>query len=73
VLRRIRNTQADNLKVLLLTASSELKHVEEGLALGADDYLAKPFSHVALVHRVRKLLFSSGKVSPVAYRAHTPA
>jgi two-component system, OmpR family, response regulator len=73
VLRRIRNTQADSVKVLLLTASSELKHVEEGLALGADDYLAKPFSHVALVHRVRKLLFSLGKVSPVAYRAHTPA
>ncbi len=66
VLRRIRNTQADDVKVLLLTASSELKHVEEGLALGADDYLAKPFSHVALVHRVRKLLFSTGKVSPTA-------
>jgi DNA-binding response OmpR family regulator len=64
VLRRIRNTQADNVKVLLLTASSELKHVEEGLSLGADDYLAKPFSHVALVHRVRKLLFSPGKAGP---------
>ncbi len=73
VLRRIRNTQADNVKVLLLTASSELKHVEEGLALGADDYLAKPFSHVALVHRVRKLLFSPGKVGPAASREHTPA
>jgi len=73
VLRRIRDTQADNVKVLLLTASSELKHVEEGLALGADDYLAKPFSHVALVHRVRKLLFSPGKVCSVANRAHTPA
>jgi DNA-binding response OmpR family regulator len=66
VLRRIRHTQADNVKVLLLTASSELKHVEEGLSLGADDYLAKPFSHVALVHRVRKLLFSPGKPGPSA-------
>jgi CheY-like chemotaxis protein len=72
VLRRIRNTQADNVKVLLLTASSELKHVEEGLSLGADDYLAKPFSHVALVHRVRKLLFSPAKVCPPAYRAQRP-
>jgi CheY-like chemotaxis protein len=69
VLKRIRNTQADNVKVLLLTASSELKHVEEGLALGADDYLAKPFSHVALIHRVRKLLFSVGKVLPAASRS----
>jgi DNA-binding response OmpR family regulator len=70
VLKRIRNTQADdNVKVLLLTASSELKHVEEGLALGADDYLAKPFSHVALVHRVRKLLFSVSKVLPAEARS----
>ena len=66
VLKRIRNTQADdNVKVLLLTASSELKHVEEGLALGADDYLAKPFSHDALVHRVRKLLISPSEALSV--------
>src|SRR5271170_4663737 len=56
VLRRIRrDTETHGIKVLLLTASNELKHVEEGLSLGADDYLAKPFSHLALVHRVRKL------------------
>jgi len=65
LLRRIRETRADSVKVLLLTGSSELKHVEEGLSLGADDYLAKPFSHVALVHRVRKLLFSPKKAAPV--------
>ncbi len=65
LLRRIRETRGDSVKVLLLTGSNELKHVEEGLSLGADDYLAKPFSHVALVHRVRKLLLSPKKVSPV--------
>jgi CheY-like chemotaxis protein len=73
VLRRIRNTPADKVKVLLLTASSESKHVEEGLALGADDYLAKPFSHVALVHRVRKLLFSPGDVLTAFKKADKPA
>jgi CheY-like chemotaxis protein len=65
LLRRIRETRTDSVKVLLLTGSNELKHVEEGLALGADDYLAKPFSHVGLVHRVRKLLLSLKKTSPV--------
>src|ERR687891_883342 len=30
--------------VLMLTASGELDQVVEGLALGADDYLAKPFA-----------------------------
>jgi DNA-binding response OmpR family regulator len=65
VLRRIRrDTETRGMKVLLLTASNELKHVEEGLSLGADDYLAKPFSHLALVHRVRKLLFSASTVWP---------
>jgi DNA-binding response OmpR family regulator len=61
VLRRVRETQADRLKVLLLTACGDLKNVEEGLSLGADGYLAKPFSHVALVHRVRTLLFSTNE------------
>lgn len=67
VLRRIRrDTEAHGMKVLLLTASNELKHVEEGLSLGADDYIAKPFSPLALVHRVRKLLFSPGTALPAA-------
>jgi CheY-like chemotaxis protein len=65
VLRRIRRQpRTHGVKVLLLTASSELKDVEEGLSLGADDYLAKPFSHVAVVHRVRKLLFSPSTILP---------
>jgi DNA-binding response OmpR family regulator len=73
VLRRIRETRADNVKVLLLTGSTELKHVEEGLSLGANDYLAKPFSHIALVHRVRKLLFSPITPLTVLGKAAKPA
>jgi DNA-binding response OmpR family regulator len=41
--------------VLMLTASGELDQVVEGLALGADDYLAKPFAFQELLARVRAL------------------
>lgn len=41
--------------VLMLTASGELDQVVEGLALGADDYLAKPFAFQELLARVQAL------------------
>lgn len=72
VLRRIRESTAPRAKVLLLTASSDLKHVEEGMSLGADDYLAKPFSHIALVRRVRKLLFPPNEISASLKKAEKP-
>jgi DNA-binding response OmpR family regulator len=41
--------------VLMLTASGSVGDRVEGLGLGADDYLAKPFHVVELVARVRAL------------------
>jgi DNA-binding response OmpR family regulator len=41
--------------ILMLTASGALNQVVEGLALGADDYLAKPFAFQELVARVQAL------------------
>jgi DNA-binding response OmpR family regulator len=41
--------------VLMLTAADELDQVVEGLALGADDYMAKPFAFQELVARVQAL------------------
>ena len=40
-------------RVLILTAASSVKDRVEGLGLGADDYLPKPFEFTELVARIR--------------------
>ncbi|HTS72563.1 MAG TPA: response regulator transcription factor [Gaiellaceae bacterium] len=40
-------------RVLMLTAASTVRDRVEGLGLGADDYLAKPFEFAELVARIR--------------------
>ena len=52
VMRSIRALSAD-LPVLILTARSSLEDKIEGLDLGADDYLAKPFDVNELLARIR--------------------
>ena len=42
-------------RVLMLTASSTVKDRVDGLGLGADDYLPKPFDFAELVARIRAL------------------
>ncbi|NUP21128.1 MAG: response regulator transcription factor [Streptomyces sp.] len=42
-------------RVLMLTASSTIADRVEGLSLGADDYLPKPFAYAELVARIRAL------------------
>jgi len=42
-------------RVLMLTASSTVKQRVDGLGLGADDYLPKPFDFAELVARIRAL------------------
>jgi two-component system response regulator CpxR len=58
VLRRIRsaNTAASRVPVLMLTARREETDRVVGLELGADDYLAKPFSARELAARIRAIL-----------------
>jgi len=42
-------------RVLMLTASAATEDLVDGLSLGADDYLAKPFVFAELVARIRAL------------------
>lgn len=42
-------------RVIMLTASGTVRARVEGLSLGADDYLAKPFAFAELIARVRAL------------------
>ena len=44
-----------DVRVLMLTAADTVKDRVEGLGLGADDYLPKPFAFAELVARVRAL------------------
>lgn len=54
VCRRLR-TEESGPAVLMLTASGETDQIIEGLALGADDYLPKPFAFQELLARVQAL------------------
>jgi DNA-binding response OmpR family regulator len=54
VLRRLRKARIDS-RVLILTARGEVTDRVTGLALGGDDYLAKPFAMQELVARVAAL------------------
>src|SRR5437867_3296965 len=57
VCRRVRSNEATAaLPIIMLTARGEESERIVGLELGADDYLAKPFSPNELVARVRALL-----------------
>lgn len=56
-------------RILMLTAAAELDDKVTGLALGADDYLAKPFAFAELIARVRALARrSSPPLPPVLER-----
>ncbi len=63
VLKRIRATSAAT-PVMMLTVRSAEEDQVQGLDLGADDYLAKPFSPRTLLARVRALLRRAGVEKP---------
>jgi two-component system, OmpR family, response regulator VanR len=52
---RALNAERPDTRVLMLTAYGEVGDLVDGLALGADDYMAKPFAFAELVARVRAL------------------
>jgi DNA-binding response OmpR family regulator len=50
------NPKLRHVRILMLTAKSRDVEREKALALGADDYITKPFSTRELVQRVRNVL-----------------
>lgn len=64
VLRKLRAKEhSRDVPVLMLTAKREEPDRIEGLSLGADDYLTKPFSPQELVLRVKAILRRTGSKS----------
>ena len=55
-------------RILMLTAAADVEDRVDGLELGADDYLPKPFAFAELVARVRALSRRAPSVPPVLRR-----
>ena len=47
---------ASDIKIIMLTAKGRDVEREKGLALGADDYVTKPFATQELIKKVKILL-----------------
>jgi DNA-binding response OmpR family regulator len=54
-------------RILMLTAAGALEDIVEGLGHGADDYLAKPFSYLELVARLRALGRRGAAGAPIVF------
>jgi DNA-binding response OmpR family regulator len=67
ILRALR-ARSNAVPVLLLTARGQLSEKIEGLNLGADDYLAKPFFLEELAARLRALTRRGGSSHLASYR-----
>ncbi|MGD0566651.1 MAG: response regulator [Candidatus Goldiibacteriota bacterium] len=54
---KIRENKAlNNIKVVMLTAKGQKGDAEEGLKVGADDYIIKPFDPYELIEQVKEIL-----------------
>jgi len=51
-----------NIPIILLTAKGEVENRIQGLELGADDYLGKPFEPKELLLRIKNILKKSKKI-----------
>lgn len=48
--------KTENLPVILLSAKAQKSEVQEGLDLGADDYITKPFDPIKLIDRLNAVV-----------------
>jgi DNA-binding response OmpR family regulator len=68
VCRHLSSADERETKVLMLTAADGVEDLVEGLTLGADDYLPKPFEWKELVARIRALARRAGRARPAILR-----
>jgi two-component system response regulator ChvI len=68
LLRRLR--EGSELPVIFLTSKDEEQDEAAGLAMGADDYIAKPFSQRLLLARIRAILRRAGPAQQSSDEAH---
>lgn len=66
VCRRIR--AEDDIPIIMLTVRGDEDDIVRGLELGADDYVAKPFSPRQLVARIHAVLRRAGRTPTAAVR-----
>ena len=57
------DSKTQHIPVIMLTAKSEDSDIITGLEIGADDYLAKPFTPKVLIARVRTVLRRKAKAN----------
>ena len=67
VIRKLRS-ESNSVPILILTARGDTSDKVEGLEMGADDYLAKPFAVEELIARVRALLRRQSGESLTIYK-----
>jgi DNA-binding response OmpR family regulator len=67
VCRRLSGDERET-KVLMLTAADSIDDMVDGLGLGADDYLPKPFQWKELVARIHALARRAGRARPTTLR-----
>lgn len=64
ILRRVRGlSQYDNTPILILSAKADAVSIREGLDLGADGYITKPYVGSNLTERIQSLI-SNGRRKP---------
>lgn len=65
VCRRLRRARLD-VPILMLTARGSIEDRVQGLRLGADDYLVKPFAAVELLARIEALTRRTKRANPTS-------